>query len=386
MAGLIASVSGGWNGIIRKRRYWSMFGIFAIVLFFGYSLFILSTEYDRVSKIINFLKPNKNSEQENNEEVHLDPFIAELQAKYKPTLHRIDNSTFVTREGYKYTVNDTNHYFTEPLGKRLLILDADSRLETEPGHMLAPPPLTHEDIKRGTAGMMNHFLYAMIHGYDYRLVKSPKDPSRHGTWSKVPLIREALKTHDFVVFLDSDANFQYYNLPYEWLMNLWGVNGDTLAAMPEDPNSKVNQDSNGWVLWNTGFVTAQQSERTQDMFDRWDNCPSGERYKECKHWAFDWAHEQAAFGAFVRYEYEVGKDLIAISCMDGNGASYIGDKKCGGVFVSHHWGDKDRTIKQLYDRLDGHSVEELHRHFHENQETYYINAEKHTYPIKDLTI
>jgi hypothetical protein len=27
-----------------------MFGIFAIVLFFGYSLFILSTEYDRVSK------------------------------------------------------------------------------------------------------------------------------------------------------------------------------------------------------------------------------------------------------------------------------------------------------------------------------------------------
>lgn len=109
--------------------------------------------------VINFLKPNKNSEQENNEEVHLDPFIAELQAKYKPTLHRIDNSTFVTREGYKYTVNDTNHYFTEPLGKRLLILDADSRLETEPGHMLAPPPLTHEDIKRGTAGMMNHFLY-----------------------------------------------------------------------------------------------------------------------------------------------------------------------------------------------------------------------------------
>lgn len=199
-------------------------------------------------------------------------------------------------------------------------------------------------------------------------------------------MKEALKTHDFVVFLDSDANLQYYNLPYEWLMNLWNVTTDTLVAMPEDPNSPVNQDTKGWVLWNTGFMTGQKSARTLELFERWDSCTTGKRYPGCRHWDYDWAHEQAAFGHYVRYDYEVGKDLVPISCMDGNGANYIFDKKCGGVFVSHHWGSKEKVKEQFYDALDDYFVADLHKYFYANVDKYFLDISNATYPLKNITI
>ncbi|CAI6099752.1 hypothetical protein V2G26_004478 [Clonostachys chloroleuca] len=316
-------------------------------------------------------------------------FLKKVQAKFNSTIHSVHADTFMTVEGYNYTIRNGSNRWTEPLGQRLLILDADSRVsEKEIDSMLTPSPLNDDIMSGRTAGMLNHFLYALIHGYDYRLVKSPPMTDRHGTWSKVSLIKEALKTHDYVVFLDADATFQYYRLPYEWLMSMWGFGTDSLVAMPEDPNSPVNQDSKGWVLWNTGFITAQQSERTQEMFERWENCPLGERYPECKHWAYDWAHEQAAFGAFVRYEYEVGKgkDMVPIPCMDGNGANYIVDKKCGGVFVAHHWFYKDLPTRELYEKLDDSFVVDLQNYFHLNQKKYYVDASEYTYPLNDLKI
>lgn len=122
----------------------------------------------------------------------------------------------------------------------------------------------------------------MIHGYDYRFVRAPNYSKRHGTWVKVPMIQEALKTHDTVVFLDADAVFMYPHLPFEWLMNMWNVTSETLMAISSDPDAKTNRDDKGLVSWNTGFIIAQQSKRTQELFDRWDKCPTEERYTGCK--------------------------------------------------------------------------------------------------------
>lgn len=226
---------------------------------------------------------------------------------------------------------------------------------------------------------------ALIHGYDYRLIRAPNYEDRHGTWVKVPIVKEALKTHDFVVFMDADAVIQHPRLPFEWLMSLWNITPHHLLAMSEDPNSEINRDDKGWVLWNTGFIVAQASTRTQELFQRWEDCPVGDRYPECERWARDWAHEQAAFGRFVRYDYNTTDELRAIPCMDGNGADYIGDKKCGGVFVRHHWFEKARTVTELYEGLSEAFVVRLQRWFYENRDKYYLDVGKETYPL-DLHI
>ncbi|KPM41467.1 hypothetical protein AK830_g5079 [Neonectria ditissima] len=306
---------------------------------------------------------------------------------WKPSLHSLNDTHFVSDEGYEYDIPENAHRWTKPLGKKLLILDVDTRLDLGPGALLNEDPLRQNNVTARTGGWLDHYLYAMIHGYDYRLVRAPEYPDRHGTWVKVPVIKEALKTHETVVFLDADAVFMYPHMPFEWLMSLWNITPSTLVAMAEDPNSKGNRDANGWVMWNTGFIVARQSNRTQELFDTWDKCPSGERYPDCRRWAKDWAHEQAAFSNHVRYDYKDSEDdLRVIPCMDGNGAPYIGDKKCGGVFVRHHWFHKDWPIRNLRESILDLFVRRLHGHFHAKKQDYFIDAYDKNYPLEDVHV
>ena len=164
------------------------------------------------------------------------------------------------------------------------------------------------------------------------------------------------------------------------------MNKKSLTAMAEDPNSPINQDNNGWVLWNTGFMVAQSSQRTKKMFQRWEDCPLGKEWEDCKHWAYDWAHEQAAFGTFVRYDYDLEDSLKVISCMEGNGAPYIGDKKCGGHFVAHHWSNKVAPIDDLFSNLDNRMVGALHHHFLRNLKTNFLDWSRQSYPLKGIQV
>lgn len=227
----------------------------------------------------------------------------------------------------------------------------------------------------------------MIHGYDYRLIRAPNYDGRHGTWVKVPMIKEALKTHEIVVFMDADAVFMYPHMPLEWLLSLWNFTPSTLIAMANDPDSERNRDNKGKVMLNTGFVVAQQSNRTQDLFDRWDRCPTGKRYKDCGRWDKDWAHEQAAFSNHVRYDYTKNEnDIRTIPCMDGNGAPYIGDKTCGGVFIRHHWFRKDDPVKQIRESILDLVLRRMHTHFHAQKGEYYLDAHTEKYPLDGLHV
>jgi nucleotide-diphospho-sugar transferase len=170
---------------------------------------------------------------------------------------------------------------------------------------------------------------------------------RHVTWIKVPMIRRALEDYRFVVFLDADAVFVEPQVPLEWLFDRWNIHDGTLLAMAEDPNLPRNLDSRGHVLWNTGFVIAQNSKRTKELFWDWEQCPTDSKFPGCKHWTQDWAHEQAAFGNHVRYAYNDTDELRAISCMEGNGSPHINEKDCGGIFVAHHWSKKRQTLGDL---------------------------------------
>ncbi|KAM0321598.1 hypothetical protein ACHAQA_010024 [Verticillium albo-atrum] len=256
--------------------------------------------------------------------------------------------------GTPYTMPaKAKRHYTKPLGKNVLILDVDTRplpqMQTKGrGHGNFRSLFDDDQLTPRFAGMLNHYVYAQIHGYDYKFVHASELSDRHQTWVKVPAIKEALKKYKFVVFADSDALFNQPDVPLEWMLNYWNVHPKTLVAMAEDPNSPTNQDPKGWVLWNTGFVVAQQSERTQELFRQWDDCPSGRQFPDCKRWAYDWAHEQAAFSHHLRYAWNKTDELRAIACMDANGAHHCGDRKCLGVFVSHHWGKKDEPIQDLW--------------------------------------
>ncbi|KAF4978637.1 hypothetical protein FZEAL_5040 [Fusarium zealandicum] len=307
-----------------------------------------------------------------------------MQYLWTPYLHSLDNPEFITKEGYNYTLSNETHRWTDPLGKRLLILDVDTRLDDGPGSMMNESFLDSKTMTGRTGGMMNHYLYAMVHGYDYKFVRAPEYPDRHGTWVKVPMIKEALKTHDFVVFLDADAVFMYPEMPLEWLMNLWNITDTTLVAMANDPNSENNRDAKGKVMQNKGFVVAQQSERTQELFDNWDNCPTDVKYKGCKRWAHDWAHEQAAFANHVRYDYNSTDEIGEIPCMDGNGSPYIGDKTCGGVFIRHHWFHKYYPVRNLHKMILDTFVNRIHKQFHLDKAKTFVDASKKTYPLEHV--
>ncbi|KEY73669.1 hypothetical protein S7711_07716 [Stachybotrys chartarum IBT 7711] len=289
--------------------------------------------------------------------------------------------SFVAEDGNTYELSPDAPRWNV-LGKKVLILDVDSRLDTSEGTMLNPDPLNRDTMKPRSAGIMNHMLYALRHGYDYRLVRPPNYTDRHGTWVKVPVVKEALKAYDIVVFLDSDAIFRYINLPLEWLMGHWNITQNTLLALPIDIEKRGNHDHKGNTVLNTGFLIAQQSETTQEMFRRWDACPNEEEWEGCGKWKKTFAHEQRAFSEYLRYEYSTGGRITPIPCNEANG-SPIPRGNCRGVFVRHYWHNKTETVVELYDQVTSTTIDTLHSLFQREKDRFFVDASHLKYPLRD---
>ena len=176
------------------------------------------------------------------------------------------------------------------------------------------------------------------------------------------MMKEALKTHDYIVFMDSDVMFHYPHLPLEWLLNYWNMTADTLAMMSIDPDEPQNYDTKGNRYLNTGFVIAQQSKRTQEMYKAWAECPTETRYKGCGKWKVDWAHEQAAFGNYIRYDFDRPDDIKVLPCVEANGApEAVNRGGCKGTFVRHFWVDKGLLSRQLADSVMQYFLPRLHQ-------------------------
>lgn len=226
----------------------------------------------------------------------------------------------------------------------------------------------------------------MIHGYDYRLIRAPNYPDRHGTWVKPAVMKEALKRHDFVISLDSDAVFTHLHLPIEWLMNLWDVTPHTLVAMAEDIENSIDYDSHGKLILNTGFVIAQASERNQQMMEVWEDCPN--RIAGCDRWKNKWAHEQSAFSEYIRYEFNGTDEVKNIPCSHANGNEYYdkGKGACQGVFVSHNWHTKAKTVEILQRSVMDGVIRNLHGQFHADKAEVFVDGSGYTYPITDMPV
>ncbi|CAI7640250.1 unnamed protein product [Penicillium palitans] len=263
--------------------------------------------------------------------------------------------------------------FTEPLGKKILILDVDSRHLDGPKGVLSKAPLNATGLPPDTSGRLNHFMFAMIHGYDYRLVQIPQRVGRSGTWTKVTAIREALKYYEYVVFMDADAMMPYPNLPMEWLFNYWEITPETLVAMALDPDAPHNRDWNNRTFLNTGFIIAQQRPRTHELFEAWENCPNETRYPECGRWGGEWPHEQSAFGNHVRYDFNRSEDIRVLSCTEANGCPEVAATGCAGELVRHYWGDKSSLPAGVGDAVLQHFLPQLHGTFYHSSRTLVVN-------------
>jgi hypothetical protein len=300
--------------------------------------------------------------------------ITVIRELYRPIALPITAQNFTDEDGDVYQL-PAEPRFNKPLGKKVLILDIDSRPLNSPGQLMNKEKLEWHNMRPLSAGMLSHYMFAMIHGYDYKFIRAPDYPDRWGTWVKVPMMKEALKTHDFIVFMDSDVMFHYPHIPLEWLLNYWNITAETLVAMAIDPDEPQNYDFRGNRLVNTGFVIAQQSKRTQEMYKAWGECPLETRYENCSKWKFDWAHEQAAFGNYIRYDFDRPEDIKVLPCVEANGAPEAMNRGgCKGVFVRHFWVDKQLPLKALTDSVMQYFVPRLHAQYHEESANHIVDA------------
>jgi hypothetical protein len=261
---------------------------------------------------------------------------------------------------YKLPQNST---WTQPLGKRLCIVDIDTRpLNGEYDLLDESKPFSWADMGTTSAGMLGHYLYAQIHGYDYKFVRTPNFADRSAFWTKIPALSDTLRDYDIVVSIDADAQFQHPEIPFEWLLNRWNVSQATALALAVDPDLPFNRDLRGRPYNNCGFVVGHNIPRAHEMLRSWDSCPEEPtpEFSGCAKWKEPWPAEQAAFGDYIRYMYDRPGDLVEIPCDEANGFPGSGTS-CSGRFVRHMWTAKERTkgiigdgvLQALFEQLRG---------------------------------
>ncbi|OCL01633.1 hypothetical protein AOQ84DRAFT_383528 [Glonium stellatum] len=281
--------------------------------------------------------------------------------------------------------------WTTAFGKDLVIVDIDTRVPTGFNQIFNEKKMDWEkfgddtvmdtNIELTSEAVINHFLYAQIHGYDYRFYQAAKIPGHHDSWVKVHAVAKLLKSYRFVVFLDADAVVHHLEVPLEWLFNRWQITENTSIALPVDVDREecLTCDTKGKVMLNTGLIVAQQLNRTFEMFDAWTHCTDEKRYPGCGQWKEDWAHEQRAFAEYIRYDFNRSDDVREISCFDANGYPEKPDyvlTNCNGDFVRHHWVYKHASKTAIGNSIVQSVAEILQREILQQKNNTVLNETK----------
>lgn len=266
---------------------------------------------------------------------------------------------------------------TKPLGKSLCILDLDSRPLDGEGQVFGPLPLSFDVAKKisgPSLGTLQHWLYAKIHGYQYHFIETGKYEDRRDSWKKPSIIGRALQKYPVVVFMDSDAIVNHLDLPFEWLMNYWGINKTDALSMAVDPAATANRDEKGRVYANTGFIVGQQTPVTADLMRDWNDCPNdNSKYTNCTDYRDKWYQhpsDQGGFGNYVRYDYD--SNIKELSCKEANGyPEHV--SSCKGTFIKHLWDKKNDLLKvAVLEQMPGVLLELLHQQMLAEKKQFYL--------------
>lgn len=82
---------------------------------------------------------------------------------WRPYLHNIASKSFIADNGEHYKIPSDSYRWTETFGKKLIILDVDSRPNTNTGEILNGEKPDLSKITGRTAGFMSHYLYCMVY-------------------------------------------------------------------------------------------------------------------------------------------------------------------------------------------------------------------------------
>lgn len=224
-----------------------------------------------------------------------------------------------------------------------------------------------------------NFSTAKIHGYRYYFIETQDFEDRRASWKKPPVMSELLRDHEACIYLDSDAIFRNLGLPFEWLMNYWGLHPEANSlALALDPPEDKNRDKFGKVNLNTGFIVAQNNAKTHEIFDAWRACPDdGGRHPDCVRFRLaspGSPTDQGGFGTYIRYDYP--EEIRELKCNEANGftESRTG---CNGQFVKHVWTGKDTWMKaSVGAQLPGKFLELFHEAFLDDVPNFYFTEDE----------
>ncbi|PNS18468.1 hypothetical protein CAC42_6285 [Sphaceloma murrayae] len=237
--------------------------------------------------------------------------------------------------------------YPNKLGKKVLLLDVDDRtwMKEDPANMT--------DL---AYGRLNHYLYAQMHGYDYKFIQVPRPPQdTFRTWAKIPGIYQALKLdYQFIVFTDYDVIFPHLKIPLEWFLDHWNVTSEIILTSGSAPNlgtkgrkAKMRLDSFHHKLSiNSGFMIVQKTPKAHDFFKDWMECTSEVKFKGCATWKNEPLHEQRAYADYIRYEYP--GTTREVPCDEVNGNNFRNEGKparCRGTLVQHMYNDAKSQVR-----------------------------------------
>jgi hypothetical protein len=113
--------------------------------------------------------------------------------------HDPANPEYHSAAGQTYAADKT--IWKRPLGKNVLIVDIDTRVPTHTNQIFNPETidLQHMKVKGGGLvfnAILSHYLYALVHGYDYKSYQAQHIPDHHNTWIMPHALRELIPTID----------------------------------------------------------------------------------------------------------------------------------------------------------------------------------------------
>ncbi|KAG8628256.1 hypothetical protein KVT40_004129 [Elsinoe batatas] len=228
--------------------------------------------------------------------------------------------------------------FPTPLGGKVVLLDVDTRPWSIPDA---------SNMTQISYGRANHWLYAKMHGYDYKYVQAPELPGDiRQTWVKVDAIRNVLlEGYQFIVFTDYDIVFPHLKIPIEWFLDFWNVTPEIILTVGSVPNRTDKYDQfHRHLSINTGFMIIQNAPRALDMLKDWAECPSEVKYPGCAQWKIKLSNEQNAYADYVRYTYpNTTRDIECDQVTSSEFMTMPRAKKCRGTLIQHFWAKKDEV-------------------------------------------
>ncbi|KAG6021904.1 hypothetical protein E4U41_002366 [Claviceps citrina] len=300
-----------------------------------------------------------------------------LKQLYKPSITP-DSPNFKPRDAFEWNLTEKAHW-QQPMRENLCIIDLDNRKFNKSGQIYGPDVMDWDSpsgVHGLSLGLLNHYIYARIHGYKYYYIDIVNPVDRRASWKKPSVISKILKEHDVCIYLDSDAIFRNIDLPFEWLLNYWKLYPDNNSmALAVDPEFDYNRDKFGKLYDNTGFIILQNNPLTYKIMDDWSRCPDDNGpYPGCEKFRSSppgRPTDQGGFGTFVRYNYT--QHIRELPCTEANGFPQS-VSVCSGTFIRHFWTGKNNHIKvEVGQQIPGPFLRAFHEEFLREKANFYIH-------------